>query len=156
MINLSTQFSLYTNYRQNPLDNSPEIFKRLLEVLGVKKLDEAAALLNINPATFRGRKSRGAVPYEEIIRKLNPDDLIYVLKGERTGHKDLHFDDSGDRLENEFERFSIELIKRIEEAPFSRQAKLHIIDSLIRIVEQDLRETPQPAGFVSSLDDAEK
>ncbi|CAN5256406.1 hypothetical protein BH23BAC3_BH23BAC3_32860 [soil metagenome] len=131
------------------------MFKRLLEVLGVKRLDEAAALLDMNPATFRGRKSRGAVPFEEIVRKLNANDLIYVLIGERVNQKDPDSHDSGDRIEDEFERFSVELIKRIEEAPFSRQAKLHLIDSLIRIVEQDMTNMSQPAGTGASFDDVD-
>lgn len=121
----------------------------------MKRLDEAAALLDMNPATFRGRKSRGAVPFEEIVRKLNANDLIYVLIGERVNQKDPDSHDSGDRIEDEFERFSVELIKRIEEAPFSRQAKLHLIDSLIRIVEQDMTNMSQPAGTGASFDDVD-
>jgi hypothetical protein len=140
LINISTQFTFYTNESQKTLNNSTKVFERLHEVLGVKKLDEAAVILGMNPATFRGRKSRGAVPFEELIRSLNTEDLLYVLKGERINQMNPGFPDSKGKIEDGFERFSVELIERIEVAPFSRQAKLRIIGALLRIVEQDLSE----------------
>lgn len=65
------------------------MFKRLLEVSNSDNLDELAAFLNVNESTLRGRKSRGSVPYDEIVEILNPIDLAYVLKGDRISHDKL-------------------------------------------------------------------
>jgi len=119
----------------------------------VKKLDEAAVILGMNPATFRGRKSRGAVPFVEIVQKLNAADLAYVLKGERMNPEGSGGKVSQARIEDEFERFSVELIERIEAAPFSRQAKLCIIGALLRIGEQDLSESSSPPDSGSPVGD---
>ncbi len=136
------------------MENATDIFNRLLEVLGAHNLDEAANKLDINPSTLRGRKSRGAVPFEEIVQKLNSKELVYVLKGDRIIEGKVAGGVDPELLEDAFERFSVGLVERIEAAPFSRAAKLRMIDALLRIVDQDLAESASPpADPASAVDD---
>lgn len=137
---------------------STNIWDRLKEVLEADNLDQVAEKLDMNPSTLRGRKSRGAIPYDEIVQKLDAKDLAYVLKGEKLDNnsnsgyesfkmvrtlveepkRDIKHWDPQQSKEASFENYVTDLMHRIESAPFSKQAKLRIIDSVIRIVEQDL------------------
>lgn len=137
------------------MKNKTEIWDRLLEVLNADNLDETAKKLGINASTLRGRKARGAIPYENIVQKLDSKDLIYVLKNEKITSVGNSFDPPDeptllqeiddldeiryDSAESIFENFLIGLIQKIETAPFSKAAKLKLIDSVIRIVELDIK-----------------
>lgn len=139
------------------------IWDRLLEALKADNLDDAAQKLDINASTLRGRKARGAIPYKNIVHNLDTADLIYVLKNEKLNkiggkysgnpawkeesallQKIRNSDElSHESTESVFEHFLVNLTQRIEDAPFSNVAKLQLIDSLVRIAEEDLEKKIQ-------------
>lgn len=126
--------------------NSNKIFDRLFEVLKVDSIDQAANKLDINASTLRGRKSRGAIPFEEIVQKLDACQLAYVLKGEviegdtyKVDSLEYHYNS----LKKNLEQSSVELTKKVEQAPLSPSTKLQIIASVMRIIERDLENLNQ-------------
>lgn len=57
------------------------VFERLSEVLKCNNLEELAHHLGINYGTLRNQKSRGKIPYTQIVSLLSGNNLLYVLKG---------------------------------------------------------------------------
>lgn len=147
------------------------VWDRLLEVFEADNLDQVAEKLGINSSTLRGRKARGALPYNEIVQIMDAKQLAYVLKNKHVEnltavddiespflagqYQKLFSEGNNSRSEkinpgtvkSEFEHFLMSLMQRIENAPFSKQAKIQIIDTLICIVEKDLDEVRQEYSF---------
>lgn len=142
----------------NKMSNNTEyIWDRLLEVLEADNLEEMAEELQMNASTLRGRKARNAIPYENIIQYLDTQQLAYVLKGEEFSFKEIksqvhnqpiiNDEKEGEEeaetkdlsqthsQQSDFEKQLVGLIQRIKDAPFSRQAKIQFVDSLINIAE---------------------
>lgn len=139
------------------LNRSTNLWDRLLEVLEADNLDQAAEKLGLNPSTLRGRKARDAVPYEEIVQKLDAKELAYVLKNEKLDNSISEEDlepaensyiripeidkfKTAEEAQVHYEKFATEVIDRVKDAPLSTNAKLSIVDSLIRIVGTDLKK----------------
>lgn len=133
------------------MNKSTNIWGRLIEVLDADNLDEVAKKLDINASTLRGRKARGAVPYDKIVQKLNTEELAYVLKNKKIDNpteKNTVTYNLAEFKESTVEHFLTGLTKRIEDAPFSKMAKLQIIDSVISIVKQDLNDNSSRGSTV--------
>ncbi len=58
------------------------VIERIKKLKNLRTLDEIADFLGIVHSTFRNRKSRNAIPYEEIVEKLSAEELSYVMKGQ--------------------------------------------------------------------------
>lgn len=71
---------------------SASIFQRLLEVTNCKDYKELSQWIGMNESTLRGRISRGAVPFDEIIEKLDGTDLLFVLKNGQHEHTSVPHD----------------------------------------------------------------
>lgn len=109
---------------------------------------ELADLFDVKPNTISAWRKRNSIDYELLFTKcadLNFNWLVFgdgpMYKDELAGNR-VHssHQEYEIRTEEQFEQFSIELINRIERAPFSRNAKLYMIDSLVRIVGSDIDE----------------
>jgi hypothetical protein len=159
------------NSELNKNNGAKETWRRLLEVLKAKNLDEAAQKLHMNASTLRGRKARNALPYDNIVHELNGKQLSYVLKNEyvvnlqetesepivldlastehtikkRGNSNSFAKERPEERVKSKLEKRLVSLINNVENAPFSRSAKLMIIGSLISIGEKSSRR-PKHAG----------
>lgn len=63
------------------LHSASLVFARLKEVAEADTLKELADFLDIKAGTLRSQKTRGSIPYEEIVAKCSAWQVAYVLKG---------------------------------------------------------------------------
>lgn len=104
---------------------------------------ELADFLGRKPGTISAWRARKTLDWELILTKCSNyvNELLYGKKKEL---KDATINDpegTYDEIQkSEIEKFSVALIKKVEESPFSQRTKLKIIDSLLRILWEDMEE----------------
>lgn len=119
----------------------------------MSNLDEVAEFLDLKSSTLRSRKSRGSIPYEEIISKLDVNEIGFVFKGplpeESTGSANEPESNYRNSTADEYEREVEELIHKINLAPFSRDLKLRLIDTIVELAGKEFKnlEKPSDAGL---------
>lgn len=125
-------------------DKPNKIWDRLSEVLEVDNLDKMAETLHMNPNTLRGRKARGAIPYENIVQTLNWKQLVYVFKNEElseSGKGDGKNKNIDNRIvparsqQPDLVEQLIGLLHRINDMAISNKTKIKFVDSLLNITE---------------------
>lgn len=122
-----------------------DIWDRLAKVLEVDNLDELAHRLGLNASTLRGRKARGAIPYEQIIQNLDVYEMAYVFKEEKLDKSiDLSelydHSDIDKKRQAEFEQNLEELTETIKHGSFSLSFKIRVVATLVRIAGEDLEK----------------
>lgn len=104
---------------------------------------ELAEFLGRKPGTISAWRTRETLDWELILTKCSGyvNELLY---GKGAEALEIRINDPQEEYrkipEVKHEKFTVDLIRKIEESPFSQSAKIRIIDSLIRILEEDLKE----------------
>ncbi|MEQ9309720.1 MAG: hypothetical protein RLN90_09710 [Balneolaceae bacterium] len=134
------------------------IFERLKTLKNYTKDAEIADLLGIVVSTLRSRKSRNAIPYEELIANLSAEEFAFVMNGVELRRSEGDSNPLEENMVNEpsstypienivpddevsLSNFAAQVIARLEASPLSAKAKIQIVDSLIRIIQQDLERS---------------
>lgn len=99
-----------------------------MEVTNSPNLDELAHKLSLNGSTLRGQKSRGKIPYDEIVEFLNAEELIYVLKGVTVPSGMIHFVQS--------EEYSY----KNNHAPGSKDEQIYRLKGQVEVLKQVIIE----------------
>lgn len=113
------------------------ILDKIKEKEGLSTDIELAEFLGRKPGTISAWRTRETLDWELILTKCS-DYINELLYGEMRINDPQ--EEYGELRDSEFEQYSVELIKKVEESPFSQSAKLRIIDSLIRILRNDMHE----------------
>lgn len=105
---------------------------------------ELAQFLERKPGTISAWRTRETLDWELILTKCS-DYIHELLYEEESSFNETGVSDPEEQYEDldlsTYEQYSVELIEKVEKSPFSQSVKLHIIGSLIRILNEDLKET---------------
>ncbi len=127
----------------NNLQSVDFILDKIKEKENLATDAELADFLDRKPGTISAWRTRETLDWELVLTKCSDytNELLYgkkdqleevTIKDPEGKYDDIH--------KSEFEKFSVELIKKVEEAPFSQATKLKIIDSLLRILQDDIEK----------------
>lgn len=127
----------------NNLQSVDFILDRIKDKENLTTDAELAEFLDRKPGTISAWRTRETLDWELILTKCSSyiNELLYGKKAKLSGVTIKDPEGKYDDIQkSEYEKFSVELIKKVEDSPFSQSTKLQIIDSLIRILRDDLEE----------------
>jgi len=136
--------------------NANIILDRIKEAYNMRSDVELARFLDRDATTISSWRKRNTIDWDLILAKCKDINRNYLIDGDTpifsydikpSGLETKDAEESyrnlspkQEEIKRDYEEQSIQLIQRIENLPWSKEAKIKLVDALIRIVESDYED----------------